>query len=225
MTVFFESAVITPTGKQPTSVPVKPPAKASHSPESRTRRSRPTCGVNIVSIDLPGHVLARGERGDWRFPMWLEDIDTAAAAMRERWQRPVYVLGSSQGSAAAFHSLAASDAGDGAITMCIILTEIEPDPDDRLHTRWAEYRSHEGRAHAAAVGDTERIDLTGIQRRPPPTGSVREKTFFSVWSRRGSVRRVPPCECTSIPGSARATTVAMRWRRSCSTSTTTDRPS
>jgi hypothetical protein len=33
--------------------------------------------------------------------MWLQDIDTAATAMRERWQRPVYVLGSSQGGAAA----------------------------------------------------------------------------------------------------------------------------
>jgi alpha-beta hydrolase superfamily lysophospholipase len=54
-----------------------------------------------VSTDLPGHGQARGERGDRRFPMWLHDIDTAATGMRERWQRPVYVLGSSQGSAAA----------------------------------------------------------------------------------------------------------------------------
>jgi len=75
-------------------------------------------------------------------------------------------------------SLAASDAVDGAITICIILTEIEPDPGGRLHTPWADYRSHEGRAQAAAVGDTERIDLIGIQRRPPPDGLGARKSIL-----------------------------------------------
>ena len=34
-------------------------------------------GVNILSIDLPGHGLARNTRGNWRFTEWLEDVHCA----------------------------------------------------------------------------------------------------------------------------------------------------
>lgn len=117
-------------------------------------------GVNIVSMDLPGHGLARNERGNWRFTEWLEDIDTAAKAMKERWGKPVFVLGSSQGGAAAFHSLAFSDAVDGAITMCIILSEVPPPPGDALAKKYSEFQSPEARAIAEREGDARRIDLT-----------------------------------------------------------------
>lgn len=114
-------------------------------------------GVHVVSLDLPGHGL-RGTRGNWRFSDWLTDIDTAANAMKSLWHRPVFVLGSSQGSAAAFHSLATSEAVDGAVTMCLILSDVEP-ADGRLAKNFRTFRSSEGRRRAAGVGDDERIDL------------------------------------------------------------------
>lgn len=116
-------------------------------------------GVEVVSIDLPGHGLARNTRGNWRFDQWLEDVDTAAKAMRERFGKPVFVLGSSQGSAVAFHSLAFSSSVSGAVTMCIILSEVEPAAGDHLHRRFAQFRSAEAREIAAAEGDHRRIDL------------------------------------------------------------------
>ena len=116
-------------------------------------------GVNVVSMDLPGHGLARNTRGNWRFTEWLEDLHLAATAMRARWGKPVFVLGSSQGSAAAFHSLAFSDAIAGAITMCIILSEVVPDESDDLYHRFREFRSQEGRSTARREGDRKRIDL------------------------------------------------------------------
>lgn len=116
-------------------------------------------GAHVVSLDLPGHGLARNERGNWRFEQWLEDIDAAARGMKERWGLPVFVLGSSQGSAAAFHSLAYSDAVDGAVAMCIILSEVVPPEGDSLRRFFEIYQSDEGRRKAAEVGDTERIDV------------------------------------------------------------------
>lgn len=116
-------------------------------------------GAEIVSIDLPGHGLARNTRGNWRFTEWLEDIDIAARALREELGKPVFVLGSSQGSAAAFHSLAFSDAVDGAITMCIILSEVRPAEGDPLEQRFDQFASEEGRNIAALEGDHRRIDL------------------------------------------------------------------
>ncbi|MGW0036823.1 alpha/beta fold hydrolase [Gordonia sp. NPDC003376] len=117
-------------------------------------------GVEVVSMDLPGHGMSRNPRGDWRFEQWLADIDTAATAMSRRWDKPVFVLGSSQGSAAAFHSLATSEAVAGAVTMCLILTEVEPSDGSPLARNFTEFRSPEGRAKALRVGDDERIDLT-----------------------------------------------------------------
>ncbi len=117
-------------------------------------------GVHVVSLDLPGHGLARNDRGNWRFEQWLDDIDTAARGMKARWGLPVFVLGSSQGSAAAFHSLAYSDAVDGAVTMGIVLTEVRPKAEGRSQSTFDVFRSQEGREKAEAVGDTERIDLS-----------------------------------------------------------------
>lgn len=116
-------------------------------------------GVDIVSMDLPGHGLARNDRGNFRFTEWLEDMDIMATAMRERFGKPVFVLGSSQGSAAAFHSLAVSDAISGAITMCIILSEVEPDQSDPLHRHFAAFQSFAARATAQWEGDARRFDL------------------------------------------------------------------
>jgi pimeloyl-ACP methyl ester carboxylesterase len=120
-------------------------------------------GVHIVSLDLPGHGLARcrdNVKGNWRFTDWLEDIDVAANAMVEKFGKPVYVLGSSQGSAPAFHSLAFSNAVSGAVCMNIILTEVAPQEGDPIYTYYNMLRSDDMRKHAEAVGDSERIDLS-----------------------------------------------------------------
>lgn len=117
-------------------------------------------GVNVVSLDLPGHGKARNERGNWRFEQWLEDLDAAAKGSKEKWGLPVFVLGSSQGSAAAFHSLAFSDAVDGAVTMCLVLSDVRPTEAGRSQLVFDTFRSEEGRRKAEEVGDSERIDLT-----------------------------------------------------------------
>jgi alpha-beta hydrolase superfamily lysophospholipase len=84
-------------------------------------------GVTVHSIDLPGHGLARNLSGEFRFTDWLEDIDEAARLIKQESSHPVFVLGSSQVSAAAFHSLAFSPAVDGAVTMGIILSTVPSD--------------------------------------------------------------------------------------------------
>ncbi|QFU76838.1 alpha/beta fold hydrolase [Halioglobus maricola] len=120
-------------------------------------------GVHVVSMDLPGHGLARcrdGERGNFRFSDWLEDIDVAAQAMVEKFGKPVYVLGSSQGSAAAFHSLAFSDAVTGAVCMNIILTEVEQKEGDPQFENFSMMRSKDMIEYAENVGDSERVDLS-----------------------------------------------------------------
>jgi alpha-beta hydrolase superfamily lysophospholipase len=122
-------------------------------------------GVNIVSLDLPGHGLARcrdNEKGNWRFTEWLEDIDVAANEMQKKFGKPVFVLGSSQGSAAAFHSLAFSEAVSGAACMNIILTEVEPKEGDPVHKHHHMLRSDAVKQHAENVGDNERVDLSKV---------------------------------------------------------------
>jgi alpha-beta hydrolase superfamily lysophospholipase len=114
-------------------------------------------GVNIVSMDLPGHGLARGTRGNWRFREWLEDIHLAATAMKARWGKPVFILGSSMGSTPAFHSLAFSDAITGAITMTLNLNELRR-PGTVL-VGGVDMQSEEAHDIAAREGDTRRIDL------------------------------------------------------------------
>lgn len=120
-------------------------------------------GVRIVSIDLPGHGLARcrdGQRGNFRFTEWLEDIDIAATALVEKYKKPVFVLGSSQGSAAAFHSLDFSRAISGAVCMNIVLTEVPPIEGDPLFEQFSKFQDENVRKLAEAVGDSERIDLS-----------------------------------------------------------------
>ncbi|MGW1419926.1 alpha/beta hydrolase [Bradyrhizobium manausense] len=116
-------------------------------------------GADIYSLDLPGHGKARNERGNFRFVEWLEDIDEAARAVKQRNGLPVFVLGSSQGSAAAFHSLAFSDAVDGGITMGLYLNEVEPQPDTHSGRRHFSMRTAEAARIAETEGDTRRIDL------------------------------------------------------------------
>lgn len=79
-------------------------------------------GVSVYSMDLPGHGRARNPRGIFRFEQWLQDIDEAAGRIKAQSNRPLFVLGSSQGSAAGFHCLEFSGHVDGAVTMGLILT-------------------------------------------------------------------------------------------------------
>jgi len=120
-------------------------------------------GVQIVSMDLPGHGLARcrdNQRGNWRFEEWLEDIDIAAKTMKNLFGKPVFILGSSLGSAAAFHSLAYSDSLTGGVCMNVILTNVEPKKNDPVYQHYARWRSEEILLLANKAGDTERIDLS-----------------------------------------------------------------
>jgi pimeloyl-ACP methyl ester carboxylesterase len=115
-------------------------------------------GVSVYSIDLPGHGLARNERGDFRFIEWLEDIDAAARFLKTQADLPVFVLGSSQGSAAAFHSLAYSDAVDGAVTMGIVLTGV-PTVDGASGRIGSMMTTDEAAQIAHDEGDERRLDL------------------------------------------------------------------
>jgi len=116
-------------------------------------------GVHIVSIDLPGHGLARGERGIFRFEHWLEDIDTAAKEMKSRWDKPVFILGSSQGSAAAFRSLQFSEHIAGAVTMCIMLSDIRPPAHDKLRKHWDAYNADSASDLIESFGDVLQLDI------------------------------------------------------------------
>jgi pimeloyl-ACP methyl ester carboxylesterase len=116
-------------------------------------------GVNVHSIDLPGHGLARNPSGEFRFVDWLEDIDEAARLIKEQSVRPLFVLGSSQGSAAAFHSLAFSPAVDGAVTMGIILTGVPMEHDSASKRIGQQMAGPQAAAIAKRDGDRRRIDL------------------------------------------------------------------
>lgn len=116
-------------------------------------------GVDVYSMDLPGHGLGRNPRGNFRFIEWLEDIDEAARTIKEISSAPLFVLGSSQGSAAAFHSLAYSDSVDGAVTMGIILNEVPVDRDCGLGRIRAKFVGPDATRIATGEGDERRIDL------------------------------------------------------------------
>lgn len=116
-------------------------------------------GVDIYSIDLPGHGLARNPSGEFRFEDWLEDIDTAARAIKADSTQPLFVLGSSQGSAAAFHSLAFSPAVDGAVTMGIILTGVPLGENSASRQIGRQMTGPKADAIAAAEGNHRRVDL------------------------------------------------------------------
>ncbi len=116
-------------------------------------------GAEILSIDLPGHGKARNESGNWRFVEWLEEVDKAARYMKVSTGLPVFVLGSSKASAVAFHSLAFSDAIDGAVTMGLFLTEVAPPETDGIGKRYREFRGEAAAETARAQGDTLRIPI------------------------------------------------------------------
>lgn len=115
--------------------------------------------VNIHSVDLPGHGLARNASGEFRFVEWLEDIDEAARLIKKQSGRPLFVLGSSQGSAAAFHSLAFSPAVDGAVTMGIILAGVPMEHDSASKRIGQQMTGPQAVAIAQREGDHRRIDL------------------------------------------------------------------
>ena len=117
-----------------------------------------TRGVEIWSMDLPGHGLARGARGDFRFTDWLVDIGVAAKEIKTLSPAPLFVLGSSQGSAAAVHALAVAPELDGAITMGIILPEI-PRAATGSERMGGPMQTPEAAQIAATEGDWRRIDL------------------------------------------------------------------
>ncbi len=121
-------------------------------------------GVEVYSMDLPGHGKARNENGNWRFSEWLEDIDIAAKEIRERLPgKEIFILGSSQGSNPAFHSLATSEAISGAIIMGMATLHEEPPPPDSVAGKlYFELNAPEAAATAARVGDTQRFDLTKV---------------------------------------------------------------
>lgn len=120
-------------------------------------------GVNIYSMDLPGHGKTRNEKGNFRFTEWLADLDHAAKAIRQRHPgKPVFVLGSSLGSNPAFHVLAVTDAIAGAIVMGVPTIHECPPISNVSGALYAELNTPEAAAKEAAVGDTERFDLTKV---------------------------------------------------------------
>lgn len=116
-------------------------------------------GVTIHSLDLPGHGQARNPSGVFRFIEWLEDIDEAARRIKKESDRPLFILGSSQGSAAAFHSLAFSAAVDGAVTMGIVLNTVAMDDESAAQRMADRMRGPDADAIAEREGDQRRIDL------------------------------------------------------------------
>lgn len=121
-----------------------------------------TRGADVYSIDLPGHGKARNASGNWRFDEWLEEVDLAAHAIKARTSLPVFVLGSSKGAAVAFHSLATSEAVDGAVTMGLFLTEVPPPETDGIGRRYREFHTPEAAETARTQGDALRIPIESL---------------------------------------------------------------
>ncbi|MBS3929412.1 MAG: alpha/beta fold hydrolase [Sphingomonadales bacterium] len=120
-------------------------------------------GVNIYSMDLPGHGKTKNEKGNFRFSEWLADMDVAARAIQERHPgKPVFVLGSSQGAGPAFHSLATSDAIAGGILMGMAVLHEVPPRGDVGGKLYADLNAPEAEVHEAQVGDSERFDLVTL---------------------------------------------------------------
>lgn len=61
-------------------------------------------GFNVVCLDLRGHGLSGGARGDFTFRGVLEDIGDAARYAKRRWGPRVGVTGSSMGGILAFYA-------------------------------------------------------------------------------------------------------------------------
>lgn len=67
-------------------------------------------GWNVVAVDLRGHGRSSGPRGDFTIESVIEDIATAAAYGKERFDLPVALMGSSLGG---FYALCAAGAIEG----------------------------------------------------------------------------------------------------------------
>lgn len=83
-------------------------------------------GVDVYAMDFPNHGKSRGEHGKWTMEDCLASIDLVARHIKDRTGVPVFLLGSSQGSAFAWYSLNACDVISGAITMGLAAFNLSP---------------------------------------------------------------------------------------------------
>ncbi len=72
-------------------------------------------GINVVGFDPRGQGRSSGIRGDYAIMEHVRDAEAACEYARERFQGPVYVMGSSQGGIEAFYMAAKDNAADGYI--------------------------------------------------------------------------------------------------------------
>ena len=75
---------------------------------------------------FPNHGRSRGEHGSWTMEDCLSSINTVAKHIKAETGLPVFLLGSSQGSAFAWYGLNTSDAVTGAITLCLAAFHLSP---------------------------------------------------------------------------------------------------
>lgn len=84
-------------------------------------------GFNVVGFDPRGQGQSGGLRGDYTIMEHVADAKACVAYARERFQGPVFVMGSSQGGIEAFYLAAGDDPGvDGVI--CHNIADLT-DPD------------------------------------------------------------------------------------------------
>ncbi|MFT5693557.1 MAG: alpha-beta hydrolase superfamily lysophospholipase [Oceanicoccus sp.] len=88
-----------------------------------------TLGADVYAMDLPGHGRSRGRHGFWSMTDCLSSIDIVAAHIKTTTGLPVFLLGSSQGSAFAYYALNTSDSVAGSITMGLAAFHLSPFKD------------------------------------------------------------------------------------------------
>lgn len=85
-----------------------------------------TLGADVYAMDLPGHGRSRGQHGTWSTIDCLTAIDTVVKHIKSNTGLPVFLLGSSQGSAFAYYALNTSDSVAGSITMGLAAFHLSP---------------------------------------------------------------------------------------------------
>lgn len=83
-------------------------------------------GVAVYAMDFPSHGRSRGEQGSWTMSECLQAIDSVASHIGNSTGLPVFLLGSSQGSAFAYFSLNRCQAISGVITMGLAAFDLSP---------------------------------------------------------------------------------------------------
>ncbi len=83
-------------------------------------------GVDVYAMDLPNHGKSRGDHGAWSMTDCLASIDLVAKHINSSTGLPVFLLGSSQGSAFAYYALNTSNAVTGSITMGLAAFHLSP---------------------------------------------------------------------------------------------------